>query len=152
MEKAIRSVISSGITVVISAGNEGNNASWCSPANVAEGITVGAVDKFGWRSVWDTNNVNVSSNFGSSVDIIAPGTSVPATKWYGNMNNKQFVPGFFNGTSAAAPLVTGVVAQYLQANPNATSEQVQSWIKNNATQGIVSGFTTDTPNRFLFSY
>ena len=43
-------------------------------------------------------------------------------------DDNRFYDKYFNGTSAAAPVVTGVIALYLQINPTATSKQVKDWL------------------------
>ena len=58
------------------------------------------------------------------------------------------VPG---GTSFAAPHVTGLVAQYLEALPNATPAQVETAIRDSATIGVVNFEGPLTPNRFLYT-
>jgi len=63
---AAANLVSSGVTTVVAAGNEGNDAAKSSPACVPSVITVGAstiADEKAWFSNW-----------GSVVDIWAPGT------------------------------------------------------------------------------
>ena len=55
------------------------------------------------------------------------------------------------GTSFAAPFVTGVVAQYVQANPTATPAQVSAWVVSSATTGVLSNIGGFSPNRLLYS-
>ena len=59
---------------------------------------------------------------------------------YQRYDDNRFYDCYFNGTSAAAPIVTGVIALYLQTKPDATSQDVHTWIKE---RGSVSmGSTT----------
>ena len=77
------------------------------------------------------------SNNGSGIDVWAPAdeTLAPGTNGvsgytdYVRYDDNRFYDASFNGTSAAAPVVTGVIALYLQANPTATSRQVKNWLK-----------------------
>jgi oryzin len=70
---AVNAVYNSGVTVVVAAGNENQLASNVSPASAANAITVGAIGQNDARSVWSSS---AASNYGSAVDIFAPGTSV----------------------------------------------------------------------------
>jgi subtilisin family serine protease len=119
-----------GITVVLSAGNGGIDACSISPARVAQAITVGASDINDARAIWNSSS---SSNTGTCVDIFAPGKDFDG----------------FGGTSAAAPLVAGAAALYLQGNPAATPATVTSSILNNATSSRLTGIGS-SPNRLLF--
>lgn len=96
-----------GIIVVVSAGNEGNKT-WKyigSPADAKETITVGGVTADG--------NPSAFSSFGPTFDgrlkpeICARGTSVEMIDVNGNLT-------YGNGTSYAAPIITGLMAGYLQ--------------------------------------
>lgn len=143
-EDAVLRTIAAGVTVVAGAGNGSEPASWFSPARLPEVITVGATDKFDNRSSY--------SNYGSALDLFAPGgEAVPG----------QYIPSpsaasdtdidGLTGTSAASPHVAGVVAQYLQINPNASPASVAAAIIGNATIGVVINPGAGSPNRLLYS-
>ncbi|CAM5295815.1 hypothetical protein SHIRM173S_09639 [Streptomyces hirsutus] len=68
LDAAVRNAINAGITFVVAAGNESTNASTKSPARVTEAITVGATTSTDARASY--------SNYGSVVDIFAPGSSI----------------------------------------------------------------------------
>jgi len=108
VESTVQNAINQGITVVAAAGNGNTNANSVSPANVADALTVGAVDWNGVRSP--------VSNWGPLVDLFAPGVQIASAASGGGI-----CPiGTFcllSGTSHAAPHVTGAVAQYLQGRP-----------------------------------
>ncbi len=96
------------------------------------------------------------SNWGSAVDVFAPGKSVQAYNVVTSPNgSRSNVLWFWDGTSFASPYVAGVVAQYLQANPTKKQADAETWITSNATynrvdlSSIPSG--TNTANRMLFT-
>lgn len=138
LDTAVRNSITSGVTCVVIAGNQNQNASNISPARVAEAITVGATDSADVRASF--------SNFGSVLDIFAPGTNI-LSAWIGSNTATNTI----SGTSMAAPHVTGVVAQYLQANKAATPSTIATAIINASTPDKVISPGSGSPNRLLFS-
>jgi hypothetical protein len=114
LDTSIRNLINNnGITVVVAAGNESQNAANTSPARAPDAITVGAYN--------DRNNTLASfSNFGTVVDLQAPGVSIRSC-W---LRNGYAV---LSGTSMAAPMVAGAVVDMI-ANP-AYSEYIPAQIR-----------------------
>lgn len=121
---AIQYALARGVVVVVAAGNNGGDASSISPASCEGVITVGAIDENDRRSVWASGS---ASNYGSIVDIAAPGTSVLSTMTNGGYKNA-------NGTSMAAPHVAGAAALLLSVNPSLSPQQVASCLIDNADQ------------------
>src|SRR6185503_13755226 len=119
------------------------DASNTSPARVPAALTVGATDSSDNRAIFTQFS---SSNFGSVVDLFAPGHLITST-WIDSDTSNQTI----GGTSMAAPHVAGVVAQYLQINPGAFSTTVNAAIVNNTTAGVVNNPGPNTPNRLLYS-
>jgi subtilisin family serine protease len=94
------------------------------PPQVSGVITVGAVRYYSVSGQWDRRSK--MTHWG--VDVYAPGWQLLTASIAGPTATQ-----LFSETSAAAPVVTGIVARYLQSHPAATPAQVRSWVKLNAT-------------------
>ena len=122
VDDAVRKSAAGGVFYSIAAGNEGDNACKYSPARAGAGtnngiMTVAATDSSDGDPSW--------SNYGSCVDIWAPGVSILSTKKGGGTTTKS-------GTSMAAPHVAGGAALYLSANTGATPTAVEGALKTSA--------------------
>jgi len=137
LDTAVNNSIASGVTYAIAAGNSNTNAANSSPARVAAAITVGATTMTDARSSF--------SNFGSIVDIFAPGSSILSS-----YNTSDTATATLSGTSMATPHVAGVAARILQANPGASPATVRNEIVTTATLNHLSGIPAGTANRLLF--
>jgi serine protease len=126
-QNAINSALSRNSVVVISAGNGSVDASSTPPGNCAGVITVAATDAAGGRADY--------SNFGSTVEIAAPGGDISPTVTNGVLSTYNDgvggTPGFDNfawgeGTSMAAPHAAGVASLILSAKSSLTPANVLS--------------------------
>lgn len=137
LDTAINNLVNAGVTVVVAAGNSNVDASGSSPARVAAAITVGATTNTDARASY--------SNFGSILDIFAPGSSITSA-WYTSTTAINTI----SGTSMASPHVAGCAARYLAANPTATPAAVANFLIANATLNRVTSPGTGSPNRLLY--
>jgi len=135
LNTAVNNVASSGVFMAVAAGNASSNACNYSPASAANATTVAASTRTDARASY--------SNYGSCVDLYAPGSSITSTWNNGGTNT-------ISGTSMATPHVTGVAALYKATYGNASYSTIRSWLTSNATSGVITGNPSGTPNRLLY--
>ena len=132
MHAAICESVAAGVTYVVAAGNDSADASTSTPAAYDEVITVSALADFDGRSGGgapstcrnDQDDTFASfSNYGSDVDLIAPGVCIESTSMLGGYDT-------LSGTSMASPHVAGAAALYAANNPGASPAQVKSALQN----------------------
>lgn len=137
LDNVVNRLVDSGVTVVAAAGNGGDNACSFSPARASGAITVGATNSSEYREQF--------SNFGSCVDIFAPGTFITSA-WIGGPNATKTS----GGTSSSAAIVSGIAALILGENPGLNSAQVRDRILGNATPGVVLNPGEGSPNLLAY--
>jgi subtilisin family serine protease len=138
LNQAVARAVAAGVTFAVAAGNSTADACNSSPSSEPSAITVGATD---------INDAFASfSNFGSCVDINAPGVNI-TSDWYSSNTATNTI----SGTSMATPHVTGAAALYESANPTATPAQVATALTSNATAGVISGVPAKTVNLLLYT-
>lgn len=136
LNDAMQRSIDAGVTYVVSAGNSAKDACLSSPGSMTNAITVGAS--------MDTDAQAGFSNYGTCIDIFAPGYNVLSATNYDDVSMMSAT-----GTSMASPHVAGVAALYLQANPSATPAQVTAAIISNGTANVMTGLGAASPNLLL---
>jgi len=138
LDTAVNNLANSGVAIAVAAGNSNTNACNSSPARAANAITVGSTTTTDARSSF--------SNFGTCLDIFAPGSGILSA--YATSNTATAT---LSGTSMASPHVAGVAALYKQVNPSASATTVRNAIVNGATTNVVTNPGSGSPNRLLYS-
>ncbi len=138
IDTAVTNSIAAGVTYVVAAGNNNADACTISPARVAGAITVAATNNTDQR--W------ASSNFGTCVDLFAPGVDITSAWYTGDTaTNLMF------GTSLSTAHVTGAAALFLQTNTTATPATVASMLTTRVTANVVGTPGTGSPNKLLYT-
>jgi serine protease len=138
-----------GIITVAAAGNENVDAETSFPASCDGVITVGATGPLGERAPY--------SNFGTVIDIMAPGGDVNQTIEVGGEDfpagvlstikddeSGDFIYAFYQGTSMASPHVAGLVSLMLAVDPGLSFDEVVTALQNASTP--LSGAECDRPS------
>ncbi len=121
-----------GTIIVFASGNDGTGVSY--PANSNPNIlVVGAVSMNGTKASF--------SNYGSELDVVAPGVDILSTFRY----NETFS---LSGTSQATPYVSALAGLLLSLNPNLTNKNVATIIESTAQKvgGYSYSTNTNRPN------
>ncbi|ARG37563.1 S8 family peptidase [Acinetobacter baumannii] len=136
LDSAVENLYNNGYVMVVAAGNSNTDACTSSPARVSKAITVAATDNTDTRASY--------SNYGSCVDIFAPGSQINSS-WIGSNTATKIL----NGTSMATPHVAGVVAEMLQSTPTASPQTISTNLLNQASSNVVKK-PSGSPNRLLY--
>ena len=138
----------SNILFVVGSGNDGKDANDISPANLGDDlenvITVGFVDNSDQRSSVNGN----SSNFGDAVNLSAPGVNVFTPGFFASpFDLSDYQP--FSGTSASAPMVTGVAGLIKAIKPNLSPAEIKQILTESADP--ITASTTEEIDKKLGS-
>jgi len=137
MNDAVTRAVADGITVVVAAGNSNEDACLSSPASAPSVITVAASTITDYKAAY--------SNYGSCVDIFAPGSSITSAWWDSNTSTKTI-----SGTSMASPHVAGAAAVVLGSSRSLTPAQVSDRLRADATPSKLTGVDPTTANLLLY--
>jgi len=140
MNSAVANAVNQGLLMVVAAGNDNRDACNYSPASAPEAITVAASDNRDTKATF--------SNFGTCVDLFAPGVAVTAS-WIGSPSAINTI----SGTSMACPHVSGQVAKFLETFPDADADVAKMWLESNSLKGIIKNIPAapKTNNFLLFA-
>lgn len=130
LQEAIEQTIAAGVTVVAAAGNDGCDCV-SYPAHYADVIAVGASDTEDNRAYF--------SNYGASLDILAPGDGAIRTTYWSQANQTSLYTTHASGTSLAAPLVSGMASLFIAAHPEAPPAEVVANITRGASRVAAMG-------------
>lgn len=123
--KSVKSAIKKGVTVVVAAGNDTDDTKNTCPANITSCITVASCTA-------DAGTISGFSNYGSAVDLTAPGTNILSC-----------VPGnsyqYMDGTSMAAPFVSAAAAMLIANNKSLKPSGVEKKLKSMCTDMLIKG-------------
>jgi subtilisin family serine protease len=135
---AVNNAVAAGVVMVVAGGNSDADACLTTPASATKAITVGATGKDDSRAYF--------SNFGTCIDIFAPGKSIVSAK-------ANTITGSLSlsGTSMATPHVAGVAALLLEEDPGISPAEVLAKILASATAGVVANLGAGSPNLMLYS-
>ena len=146
LHRAICNSVGAGVTYAVAAGNDAGNVANYVPAAYPEVITVSALADFDGRPGGAGSSTCRSdqddtladfSNYGTGVDLIAPGVCIEST-WLGGGYNT------ISGTSMATPHVTGAAALYESGHPSATPSQVKAALQSAGTLNWITSSDRDT--------
>jgi hypothetical protein len=142
LDTKIAELQSNGLVVVAAAGNQVQAADNYSPVGLDTVIGVAAADAYDRVINWSTG---VGSNWGPEVDITAPGIDISCAQSDGTI-------GTSSGTSLAAAIVSGVVAQFVTQNTTMTAAQIQTAVIDHSKEDLLfrnEAIYGTTPNRLL---
>lgn len=121
VNRAVEGLSRTGVFPVVASGNDNINACFVSPASSPGAFTVGAIDQED-RRAW-------FSDWGTCVDIHAPGTGILSAYLNGSFRD-------MDGTSMAAPHVTGIAALYKDTHGDASFATLSAWLSDHAIRNV----------------
>lgn len=131
MQTAINYAYNNGVTVVACMMNENNNVTYY-PAGYHNTIAVGSTNANDERSSPFFWSVSSGSNYGTHIDVVAPGNYIYGLNYLSNTNYNTY----WGGTSQATPLVTGLSSLLLAQDPTRSPDDIRTIIRNTAEDQV----------------
>ena len=131
MQTAINYAYNNGVTVVACMMNENNNVTYY-PAGYQNTIAVGSTNPNDERSAPFFWSASSGSNYGSHIDVVAPGNYIYGLNYLSNTNYNSY----WGGTSQATPLVTGLSSLLLAQDSNRSPDDIRTIIRNTAEDQV----------------
>jgi len=131
MQTAIDYAYNNGVTVVACMMNEDNNVTYY-PAGYQNTIAVGSTNANDERSSPFFWSASSGSNYGSHIDVVAPGNYIYGLNYQSNTNYNTY----WGGTSQATPLITGLSSLLLAQDPNRSPNDIRNIIRNTAEDQV----------------
>jgi subtilisin family serine protease len=138
MNAAAKAMVDAGVFLAVAAGNSDDDAQYYSPASEPSVCTVGASD--------DTDTRAYFSNYGTLVDVFAPGVDVLST-WAGSKDATNTI----SGTSMATPHITGLGAYLLALLGKKSPKDLCAYIAKTGTAGVLTDIPSGTVNSLAFN-
>ncbi|KAL4776471.1 subtilisin-like protein [Aspergillus nidulans var. acristatus] len=135
--QAVENAYDEGVLSVVAAGNDNTDASDSSPASAPNALTVAASTRSNSRASF--------SNYGSVVDIFAPGQDI-LSAWIGSTTATNTI----SGTSMATPHIVGLSLYLIALEGLSSPGAVVSRIKELATEGVLSN-VRGSPNLLAYN-
>lgn len=135
LDLAVCRSIAAGVVYAVAAGNDSTHACGFSPARVQQALGAGASDSRDRRAGF--------SNFGTCVDLFAPGDQITSARRGGGSTT-------LSGTSMASPHVAGVAALCLERHPGSTPDEVERCVVDHATPDRLRE-VQGSPNLLLYA-
>jgi len=144
IETSFQAANRAGVVISVAAGNDNDDACGYSPAFAPSAITVGAT---GEGRFWNQKDARAGfSNYGTCVDIFAPGVDIISAGHTGGSKS-------LSGTSMACPHVSGAAALFMadmpSLKPDASGDKLWDYMKGVAIAGTVSD-ENGSPNLMLY--
>ncbi len=122
--KAADWAVSKGMVFVVSAGNDGENDHIATPADADSVLAIGSVNED--KTYHNISSIGPRTDGITKPDVMAKGAATTIGDIDGNIRNGS-------GTSFAAPLITGLVATFWQANPSKTAFEIIEAIRRSGS-------------------
>ncbi|MFD4869732.1 S8 family serine peptidase [Streptomyces sp. NPDC058412] len=136
VNNAADAVSNAGVLPIVAAGNSSVDACNVSPASAGRVFTVGATNMYDEETSF--------SNYGRCLSAYAPGEAIVSAKLGGGSIA-------LDGTSMAAPHVTGVAVLYKAEHPAEGPEEIAFWLEQETTKDVLKDLSPASPNKLLFT-